>query len=968
VVAVAAAVVVSSTVGLAAGAPERTPSAALSPATAADSTVAPDPTTVERASTDLDPRDRRPAGDRFAGDRSASAQPESPRIRVVHVSPLVPPVDATVENEPFDGTLSFGEVSPYRAVEFGEDDYELEVERADTGDEILDTDVGLDDGVDYTLAVAARSTSGGVDFRPVLLTDDATAPAAGTASLRLVHAGADAPDLDVTLSTDAGDGTALRGLSFRQDSEYVRTSADAVQVAVRATTQNGSGAPLATFDVPLSAGTAHTLYLTGFLDPEASVEEPLTVLVTRDAGTGADDRATAVEATSYRRDVLGGAPTAEERAPRLRVLHVSPGLPGLDVTVENDPVADTVAFGDVSQYRALEPDRDDYELEVVLGDSGETVFDRDVELDGLTNYTLLAVSRPGGDGPFQFVPSLLRDEFAGPGRGLPGFDRAAVRFVHAVPDAPGLDLVVRERGRTVAENVTFRDDGRYVTLPAGTYTFEVRRASTDAVLTTRTVSLAGGTASSVVALGFLDPGAAGVDAPLATAVTTDAARERPATASQQNGTTLRVLHVSPLLPSVDLSADGDSVATNVSFADVSNYRRVGPGSTPVSVRLNATGEEVFAERPTLEPNLSYTVLAVATPGENGTVEFVPSLLRDGFRVPPPGQTAVRFVHAVSDAPALDLTTADGRVLADNVTFRDDGPYVLLPAGNYTLEVRRETPENDGEVLASRTVALGDGVVTTAVGLGFLDGEAAGAEFPLAIGLTRDATRETAGGTPSDGGADGATDGGPDVAAVRVVHVSPVLPSLDVSGGLASARNVSFGDVTDYQGVEPGPTPVSVRLNATGEEVFADELTFEANLTYTVLAVAVPGENGTVEFVPSLLRDGFRPPAEDRAKLRFVHGVPDVPAVDVTTADGELVADDVQFRDDGPYVTLAPGNYTLQVRRETPGNDGAVLANRTVELAPGTVTSAFGLGFADPAAAGVDFPVSVAVTTDASRSD
>jgi hypothetical protein len=57
-----------------------------------------------------------------------------------------------------------------------------------------------------------------------------------------------------------------------------------------------------------------------------------------------------------------------------------------------------------------------------------------------------------------------------------------VRFVHASPNAPAVDIALAGGGAVLFNNIEFRGVGDYITLPAGTFDLEVRVAGTSNVV------------------------------------------------------------------------------------------------------------------------------------------------------------------------------------------------------------------------------------------------------------------------------------------------------------------------------------------------------------------------------------------------------------------------------------------------------------------------------------------------------
>lgn len=182
----------------------------------------------------------------------------------------------------------------------------------------------------------------------------------------------------------------------------------------------------------------------------------------------------------------------------LRVAHLSPDAPNVDVYVDGDPVLEDVPFRAVSDYLELEPA--EYEIMITAaGDMDTVVFDETVPVDE-GDYTAAALGELA-DETQPFEVSIFEDDLSDPG------DDARVRVVHASPDAPAVDVTVEESGDAIVEEAAF-GDAAPVTVPAGSYTLEIRPATEDNdgdVVATFPVELEAGTVYSAFALGYLEP-------------------------------------------------------------------------------------------------------------------------------------------------------------------------------------------------------------------------------------------------------------------------------------------------------------------------------------------------------------------------------------------------------------------------------------------------------------------------------
>jgi hypothetical protein len=105
---------------------------------------------------------------------------------------------------------------------------------------------------------------------------------------------------------------------------------------------------------------------------------------------------------------------------------------------------------------------------------------------------------------------------------LPEEGKAHVRFVHASPDAPAVDIAVADGGPVLFGGISFKGVGDYLPVDAGTYDLEARLAGTETVaLSVPGVTLEEGTVYTVYAMGF----AGGGEPALQAVVSVDAERE-----------------------------------------------------------------------------------------------------------------------------------------------------------------------------------------------------------------------------------------------------------------------------------------------------------------------------------------------------------------------------------------------------------------------------------------------------------
>ncbi|UPW00109.1 DUF4397 domain-containing protein [Halorussus gelatinilyticus] len=202
--------------------------------------------------------------------------------------------------------------------------------------------------------------------------------------------------------------------------------------------------------------------------------------------------------------------------------------------------------------------------------------------------------------------------------------------------------------------------------------------------------------------------------------------------SQSEDAQVRVAHLSPDAGPVDVLVDGQPVLEGVEFGTVSDYLALPAGDHTVTIRTAENETVLFEGNVSVEAGNRYTIAAI---GEVSEDTFRPAVFRDNFETPSDGNATVRLIHASPDAPAVDVTVAGtDTVLYDNVSFGNASEYVSVPAGDYGLQIRPATADNDGEVVTTVNVSLESGAAYTAIASGYLspDDEPADAPFELIL--------------------------------------------------------------------------------------------------------------------------------------------------------------------------------------------------------------------------------------------
>ena len=223
--------------------------------------------------------------------------------------------------------------------------------------------------------------------------------------------------------------------------------------------------------------------------------------------------------------------------------------------------------------------------------------------------------------------------------------------------------------------------------------------------------------------------------------------------------TLRVVHLSPDAPEVDVYVDGEPLGalSDVSFKTISSYLSLPAGTRNVKVYATGTSDLLLEADADLDGGSSYTLGVV---GRLEDSSLAAKLYEDDNSPPSQGKAKVRVIHTVPDLGATTARVANGgdEDLFALPGFSNASNYTELSAGTYTLKVKGKAraAETDEVVLSVPDGIFSAGEVYTIFIMGRV------ADSSLGAGLTVD----------SRGGPPLLATGGPPAPVTESVQNSP----------------------------------------------------------------------------------------------------------------------------------------------------------------------------------------------------
>ncbi len=205
---------------------------------------------------------------------------------------------------------------------------------------------------------------------------------------------------------------------------------------------------------------------------------------------------------------------------------------------------------------------------------------------------------------------------------------------------------------------------------------------------------------------------------LGLALMTALALVAPAFAQGAGQAQVRVAHLAPDAPNVDVYVNDEPVLTNVAYTTISDYLSLPAGTQQVTVFATGDTSSPVIEAPVeLAAGGAYTVAAVGLVADDSLTAQV---YEDDLKSPASGNAKVRVVHASPDVGPVDVVPRGGDPLVAGLAFPEASPYAEVPEGTYTLDVNAAGTNKTALTVPDANLASGGVYSAFAVGTVFAD--------------------------------------------------------------------------------------------------------------------------------------------------------------------------------------------------------------------------------------------------------
>jgi len=752
-------------------------------------------------------------------------------------------IQISFDNQVVFPDLSFKQVADY--VSFPALSYKVTMKSISTGAEVsrdftfsanqMVTLMGV--GLDNT-----NTTKASLDI--VSFNDDNSPPSSQeSARVRFVHALPDGPDLDIQID---GETEWFDNLAFKESTDYKEATSGLYTIDIYSVSNKNT--PLLRLRQKLEGGKVYTFFIEGLVK-----KKNMNVVV---------------------------CPDLTYQYITLSIAHAGSDAPNLDIYLDREDasktVVENVGYKTVTDYKTLVFSNSLIKSTITptlriteAGNSDKTLFLITSGLEPNSVVTLAIFGLVNTNDVQQKLRYLIMiDDNSAPS----AKDKAKIRFFHASPGAPSLD--VRANDLDLFNNLPYGNVGDYIEIPAKTYDrFSMFPAGNlvDPILVLSDVEFTPGSIYTMFALGVMNS-----DKPF------EAISKLHATYSYL---TISVAHASPDTGALDVLVDNQKLFSSISFTTETTSISILSGLRWIDIVPTGSNTPLISRKMDL-PADSPKTLMITGFSKKASPKLDLFMIDNSWSLPSSSTKAkVRFVHAIPDLGELNVfvnTTS----LNSKLNYQQYTDYMEFDGGLlYDIAAFRAGTEDVRPVVASLVNLLGGSIYTF-----YAEGSYANKNLKIIAKVDY---------TPP-----------PDFY-LRFVHVSPDLNQVDVLiNDQAQFFGLDFTESTDYVPMAPGAYSVKIvpagKLSPTWIEMA--DLAFGAGTYHTILIWGMVKDNSASGID---LKDDNTLPASDHLKLRFIHASPDTPAISVRL-NGVEMFQNITYQEVSGYKFATTGNYKLQV--------------------------------------------------------
>jgi uncharacterized protein YgiM (DUF1202 family) len=344
---------------------------------------------------------------------------------------------------------------------------------------------------------------------------------------------------------------------------------------------------------------------------------------------------------------------------------------------------------------------------------------------------------------------------------------------------------------------------------------------------------------------------------------------------------VRFIHAIPGASGIDIYTDGQLTVTNLNYGQATEYINFSAGARHLTVTQTGVTSPLWEQdiTPAAGQALTMVVSSFTEP-----VAF--TAFEDILDPLPLGKARFTVIHAISDAPPVDILLDDGRPVLPQVAYNQPAGTLDVPVFPYNMVVVPSGEGVDSAILSLGTLSLNSGASQILL----LYGTAVTPQFMLLSQPTQ-----------ADAGS----------AFIRFVHGVPGAPNVDVYVNDTPVANltdpVGSSPATRYISVPAGSYSVALRESGTQQNLATATVDVASGDWITALAVG-PSDDVSVK----VLTDDLSAATANQAMIRVINGGPEGTTFSASLEDGTMVASNVADGDASTIASVTPSSQALVI--------------------------------------------------------
>lgn len=363
--------------------------------------------------------------------------------------------------------------------------------------------------------------------------------------------------------------------------------------------------------------------------------------------------------------LLAAAPSLAQDGARARFVNAAPGAPALDILVNGQLVESALSYGEATAYLNLPSGTIDLLAHVAGTSVVQLGHSADIAAGSATSFLLSSTDSPR----FQAIPEIL---------GSVDFGATRLSIVYAIADGSPVDIVFRENGEVLGQDITPGTVVGPYELRADVYNLDLVVAGDDSGMSILDLTMPVSAGTSQLAIIYGNPNDPQV-------LTTAA----PVAASSDSGL-VRFLHAVQGATPFALSVNDSPIVPSLAYAMPTEHIALPSGSHQVALSIG--GAEITSMTLNVAAGTAQTAVVMGSPANLNMSSY-----SDDLSGIDRSSALVSLINAIPGSAVERLTLSSGATAATDVAYGSASGTAKIVTGNQGLALDLKIGDDSGTI-------------------------------------------------------------------------------------------------------------------------------------------------------------------------------------------------------------------------------------------------------------------------------